>query len=206
MITIIDYKAGNPRSVRYALDAIGVPNRLVSDPEIVRKSDKILFPGVGAARSAMQTLREFELTDALRERVDAGVPFLGICLGMQILLDESEEDGGTGMLGIVHGKVKRFSPEDHREKVPQIGWNDVDFTREHPVFERLESGGCFYFVHSYYAEPSIPETIFGTTDYAGVKFASIIGRKNLIATQFHPEKSGPLGLTLLRNFANWDGC
>lgn len=205
MITIIDYRAGNPASVRLALDAIEVENRLSSNPEDVRSADRILFPGVGAARSAMRNLRDMGLIEPIIETINAGVPFLGICLGMQVLMERSEEDGGTETLGVIHGDVKKFTPNSRWDKVPQIGWNEVQFSKRHPVLEGIEEGGCFYFVHSYFAAPKFENNIIGTTDYAEAKFASIIAKDNLVACQFHPEKSGPLGLKLLANFAKWNG-
>lgn len=210
MITIIDYGAGNPTSVRLALDALGIPNRLTSDPGEIRCAERILFPGVGAARSAMETLRVLHLDAAMTEAVSRGVPFLGICLGMQVLLERSEEDGGTDTLGLLPGTVRRFVPRDRvegipRDKVPQIGWNEVRFEQPHPVFAGIPENSYFYFVHAYYAVPAGTTRLFGSTDYAGIRFASAVGRDNLLAVQFHPEKSGPVGLTLLAGFARWDG-
>lgn len=205
MITIVDYNAGNPSSVRIALNAVGIRSRLSSDPEQIREAERILFPGVGAARYAMEQLRDRGLIEALKEVLARGTPFFGICMGMQVLLDFSEEDGGTQLLGIVPGKTRRFSPPNRRDKVPQIGWNDVHLSRNHPVFRDVKDRSFFYFVHSFYAVPAKPEQILGTTHYGGTDFASVIARDNLIATQFHPEKSGPCGLALLKNFSNWKG-
>lgn len=188
-----------------ALDALGIANRLTSDPGEIRCAERILFPGVGAARSAMETLYALRLDVAIREAVENGVPFLGICLGMQILLDRSEEDGGTDTLGLLPGTVRRFQPRDHWDKVPQIGWNDVRYENPHPVFAGIPENSHFYFVHSYYAVPSGTTRVYGLTDYAGIRFASALGRGNLVAVQFHPEKSGPVGLALLDNFARWNG-
>ena len=130
-------------------------------------------------------------------------PFLGICLGTQIIFERSEEDGGVQGVGLVPGTVKLFRPSDPFEKVPQIGWNTVSQKKPHPLFDGVENESEFYFVHSYYPEPSIPEYVLGETEYGGVIFASVVGKDNLVATQFHPEKSGRIGLRLLNNFANW---
>ncbi len=204
MITLIDYKAGNLRSVQLALEAIGEKTRITADPDDVRNAERILFPGVGAARAAMGHLRSLGLLESIREAVRRGTPFLGICLGMQILLDFSEEDGGTETLGLVPGKVVRFQPTDPREKVPQIGWNQLRIERPHPLLGDIADESDFYFVHTYYPVPTNAEDRLGSTEYGGVRFASMIGRDNLVATQFHPEKSGPVGLQLLRNFVLWN--
>lgn len=203
MITIIDYHAGNLTSVRLAFESLGISVRIVSDAAEVRKAERIVFPGVGAAASAMQTLRSTGLSEAILDVVSAGVPFLGICLGTQILFDFSEEDGGTPCLGILGGKAVRFKPRSHLEKVPEMGWNQVRYSRPHPIFEGIPDGTDFYFVHSYYPAPAVNEDIVATTDYCGVSFASSVGRGNVVATQFHPEKSGEAGLMLLSNFARW---
>ena len=205
MTTIIDYRAGNLTSVRLAFEAIEAPARISSDPDAVRSAERIVFPGVGAAGSAMENLRALGLEGAIRDAVAAGTPFLGICLGTQILLERSEEDGGTPCLGIVRGEAVRFRPRSHEEKVPEMGWNQVKFSRPHPVFAGIPDGTDFYFVHSYYPAPADAADVVATTEYCGADFASSIGRGNLVATQFHPEKSGEAGLRLLRNFAEWDG-
>jgi len=205
MITIVDYKAGNLTSVRLALEAIQVDAQITNDPAVVAQADKIIFPGVGAAGAAMDEVKRLGLDLALQEYFESGRPFLGICVGTQILLDFSEEDGGTPCLGIIPGQVKRFKPTSHYDKIPQIGWNAVHFTRRHPVLEGIEESSEFYFVHSYYPAPSHSEHQIGETEYADATFASILGRENLIATQFHPERSGRIGLKLLENFCKWDG-
>ena len=203
MIAIVDYKAGNLTSVRLALEALHVEAQITSDPEIVRQADRVIFPGVGAAGAAMAEVRRFGLQPALVEFFESGKPFLGICVGTQILLDSSEENGGTPCLGLIPGQVKRFRPKSHYDKIPQMGWNTVHFTRQHPVFEGIEDNSEFYFVHSYYPSPSDPEHNLGKTEYADARFSSILGRENLIATQFHPERSGRIGLKLLDNFCKW---
>ncbi len=205
MIAIIDYKAGNLTSVKLALEHIGAPCEITSDPAEILAAERVIFPGVGAAAAAMNNLRELRLLDTIETTVTGGKPFLGICLGTQIILEFSEEDGGTPCVGIVPGTVKRFIPPDPLCKIPQMGWNAVEFTRSHPVLAGIEDSSEFYFVHSYYPAPADPRYVIGETEYADVRFASILGRANLIATQFHPERSGRIGLQLLRNFARWDG-
>jgi glutamine amidotransferase len=205
MITIVDYKAGNLTSVRLALEAIQVQAEITSDPAIVAKADKVIFPGVGAAGAAMEEVKGFGLDTALKDFYATGKPFLGICVGTQILLDSSEENGGTPCLGLIPGEVKRFCPTSHYDKIPQIGWNAVHFTRQHPVLGGIEDNSEFYFVHSYYPAPLHQEHRIGETEYAGANFASILGYNNLIATQFHPERSGRIGLKLLENFCKWNG-
>lgn len=205
MITIIDYKAGNLTSVRLAFEALGVPVKVTDDPEQVREAEKLVFPGVGAAKSAMQTLKDLRLLESVRDVVTDRKPFLGICIGMQLLFERSEEDGGVECIGLLPGEVKRFRPKDPLCKIPQMGWNRVGFRKEHPLFEQIDNKSEFYFVHSYYPAPSDPERVFGETDYAGALFASAAGKGNLFATQFHPERSGRIGLKLLKNFCNWDG-
>jgi glutamine amidotransferase len=203
MLAIIDFKAGNLTSVKLALETIGVTGTITSDPKTVAAAERVIFPGVGAAGAAMQNLRNFGLDDALRDIVRRGVPLLGICVGMQVLLDFSEEDGGTEMLGLIPGRVVRFSPTNSWDKVPQIGWNSVCWLPENtnsPFLRKLTNPSDFYFVHSYYPVPDQPSHILAQTDYAGTRFASILQCENIIATQFHPEKSGKIGLQLLENF------
>lgn len=205
MIAIVNYKAGNLTSVKLAFEAIGVEAVISDRPEEILKADRVVFPGVGAAGAAMAHLSELKLADTLREVVRQGTPFLGICLGTQIILGFSEEDGGVETVGLIPGRVKLFRPSRHEDKVPQIGWNSVSLRRPHPLFTGVEAESEFYFVHSYYPAPDSAADIVGETDYAGVTFASVIGRKNLVATQFHPEKSGRIGLKLFENFSRWDG-
>ena len=206
MIAIVDYKAGNLTSVRLAFDAIAIEAVPTADPAVLARADRIVFPGVGAAASAMANLRATGLIDTLRVRIAAGVPFLGICLGTQILLDRSEEDGGVDALGVLPGTVRKFTPSDPACKIPHMGWNQVRAARPHPLLEGVPDGSDFYFVHSYYPDPADRGDVIGTTDYAGIVFASMIGRGNVAATQFHVEKSGKTGLHVLRNFARWDGA
>jgi imidazole glycerol-phosphate synthase subunit HisH len=200
MIDVIDYRAGNAPSVMYALEHLGLPGRLISSPEAVAASNRLILPGVGAARATIDSLAERDLVTALSERVQQdGVPFLGICIGLQVLFDHSEE-GDTPGLGWVPGTVRRFPATG---RVPQIGWNTVRFTRDHPVTSTLPERGHFYFVNSYYCTPSDPADALGITEY-GLEFCSVVARENVVATQFHAEKSGPLGLALLRAFAGWE--
>jgi glutamine amidotransferase len=205
MIAIVDYRAGNLTSVRLAFEALSVEATITDSPAVIRAADRVVFPGVGAAGAAMSNLQRLGLVDLLREIVASGKPFLGICLGTQVVFDHLEEDGGVAGIGLIPGSVRRFQPTNRRDKVPQIGWNGVNFTRHHPVFDGIESGSEFYFVHSYYPAPDLTGDVAGVTDYAGVTFASIMARNNLLATQFHPEKSGRIGLRFLKNFSAWKG-
>jgi glutamine amidotransferase len=205
VIAIVDYKAGNLTSVRLAFEAIGVEAVITDRPDDILKADRVVFPGVGAAGASMRHLAELKLTDVLRTVVARGTPFLGICVGMQILFDRSEEDGGTPTLGFIPGEVRLFRPSLPADKVPQIGWNAVRLQRPHPVFAGVENETEFYFVHSYYPTTTKPGDTVGLTGYAGVDFTSIVGRGNLVATQFHIEKSGRIGLKVFENFSRWDG-
>ncbi len=205
MITIIDYKAGNLTSVQLAFDAIGVATTVTGDPRGVRDARKIVFPGVGAAGAAMSSLQTADLVESIREVIAAGVPFLGICLGMQILFEKSEEDNRTGCLGILPGEVKRFIAPDQRVKIPHMGWNSVRLRQNHPLFSGIDNDSEFYFVHGYFPLTDVAANIYGTTEYAGVEFTSVAGKNNVMATQFHPEKSGRIGLKMLENFSRWEG-
>ena len=190
---IVDYRAGNLTSVRLAFAALGEETTVTSDPAAVRRAARVVFPGVGAAAAAMANLRACGLVEAVREAADGTRPFLGICLGMQILFEHSEEDGGVDLLGVLPGRVRRF-PDVPGCKVPEIGWNQVRGLG----LAHVPDGSDFYFVHSYYAETG-PYTT-GLADYAGVTFTAAVRRGALLATQFHPEKSGRLGLALLKEF------
>ncbi len=205
-ITIIDYGAGNLTSVVRALEAIGIRAGVSDSPDLVVKSDRIIFPGVGAAGQAMGRLRETGLDQALTEIFRKGNPVLGICIGCQIVMDESEENN-TACLGLIPGRTLPFP--DHltdsrgeRLKVPHMGWNGVRLKEDHPLFSGVDPAAEFYFVHGFHPLPEDPDHILGTTDY-GVEFPSFIGRDNLVAVQFHVEKSGRPGLSVLKNFASW---
>ena len=200
VIGVIDYRAGNAPSVGFALDHLGLEHRLVDSPDGLRAADRLVLPGVGAARATLASLYEADLVDVLSERVvDGGVPFLGICIGLQVLFEHSDE-GDVDGLGWVPGVVRRFSGS---VRVPQIGWNTVTTTRAHPVTDGLPDPAYCYFVNSYYCEPADPDDVLGVTEY-GTSFCSVVARRNLVATQFHAEKSGPVGLGLLERFAAWD--
>ncbi len=203
MITIVDYKAGNLTSVKRALEALGVESRITPDPELVRRAERVVFPGVGHAGAAMSVLRSRGLDSALLEAVRRGTPVLGICVGCQIILTHSEE-GDTPGLDLIAGECVRFRWTEAGLKVPHMGWNAVSAARPHPLLSHLRPGDEFYFVHSYYPQPADPGAVYATCDYGG-SFPAAIGRANLFAVQFHAEKSGPLGLQLLRNFASWKG-
>ena len=194
-IVIVDYGAGNLRSVAKALERIGFPGTVTDDPATLLRAQGLILPGVGASGAAMAALEQRGLVEPLREVAARGTPFFGVCVGLQILLDGSEEDPKP-CLGILPGRVKRLPPEG---KVPHMGWNRVTLLREHPVFRGVDSGSYFYFVHSYVPEPEDSSLVLGETEYL-VTFCSALARGNLIATQFHPEKSGPAGLRLYENF------
>lgn len=205
MIAIIDYKAGNLTSVRLALESIGAACSVTSDPKVISSAERIIFPGVGAAASAMKNIREMGLDKVILSTQKQGVPFLGICLGTQILFETSEEDGNTEMLGILPGFVKRFIPSSNRDKVPHMGWNQVHFPRRHPIFDSIDNNSDFYFVHSFYPAPKNNFNSIGETTFAGITFTSAVAMDNVVATQFHIEKSGKTGLRVLQNFLGWNG-
>lgn len=202
MIAIIDYQAGNQTSVKRALESLGITAEITADPERMKKADGLIFPGVGAAGQAMDLLSRTGL-DKLVEEWAIRRPFLGICLGCQIMLESSEEDGGIRTLGVLPGRCLRFNPTmvdeaGERIRIPHMGWNNVRQVAESPLFEGLSNRDQFYFVHGYYPRPE-RKYFLGVTNY-GTEFASIFGREGLWALQFHPEKSGPAGLRILRNF------
>lgn len=205
MITIIDYKAGNLTSVKLAFDSIGVESEITDSAVRISRADRVVFPGVGAAGAAIRILNDLKLVEVIRQVVSKGTPFLGICLGTQIIFEHSEEDGGVECIGLVPGTVKLFRPVNRSEKVPQMGWNSVRQVSSHRIFAGIADDSEFYFVHSYYPAPSDKSYILGETGYGGVSFASVVGRGSLVATQFHPEKSGKVGLKLLENFCKWNG-
>ena len=201
MIAIVDYKAGNLTSVARALEFLGHRSEITDRPERIRAAERIILPGVGAAGATMENLIALELDSVLREQViEAGKPFLGICIGIQVLFDRSEEDDAK-CLGFIAGRIVRYpSSVDGRPlKVPQIGWNRVRQTRAHPVFAGVPDNTHFYFVNSYYPIPDDPAVAIAESDH-GVTFVAAIARRNIVATQFHLEKSGAAGLKLLDNF------
>ena len=202
MIVIIDYQAGNLTSVVRSLKALGVEGTVTQDPAVVAQASRVIFPGVGAAGKAMATLRELGLDQALRRSFQRRIPILGICLGAQIILEHSEEND-TPCLGLLPGRTRALSRSEGL-KIPHMGWNRVRFLRDHPVFKGLPEGAEYYFVHSYYPAPTEASMVVGVTDH-GLEFPSAIGWRNLVATQFHPEKSGRFGLQILQNFLAWDG-
>ncbi len=208
MIAIINYEAGNLTSVERALRSLGADCKITQDAAEIAAADRVIFPGVGAAGSATESLRRLGLDLALRQALSAGKPVMGICLGTQIIFESSEEDNAT-CLGLLPGKTVKFlgslTDEDGRAiKIPHMGWNRVSFRRPHPVFAGVPGEAEFYFVHSYHPAPANPDDIIGVTGY-GHEFASVVARNNLVAMQFHPEKSGRPGLRILRNFTAWDG-
>lgn len=199
MIAIVDYEMGNLRSVQKALERVGHAATITSDPAVLADASKIVLPGVGAFRDAIAAIRERKLVGPIRAAVEQGKPFLGICLGLQMLFDKSYEDGEYEGLGIIPGEVVRFKvPAEY--KVPHMGWNQIGFRRRPPIFEGVEDGAHFYFVHSYYVVPRDAGVIATETEYAQ-PFCSSIWRDQLFAVQFHPEKSQSAGLKLLKNFA-----
>jgi glutamine amidotransferase len=200
MITIVDYGMGNLRSVQKALQKVGSDAVITSDPDTVRSADRLILPGVGAFGDAMEQLRARGLVEPVAGFIASGKPFLGICLGMQLLFEWGEEDGGHAGLGVLRGKVLRFQPTDPALKVPHMGWNALQWTRDDPVLAGLKPGCCVYFVHGYHVAPADPSIVAATTDYGG-PFCSCVRRGNVFATQFHPEKSQKVGLKLLANFA-----
>lgn len=200
-LVVVDYDAGNLASVHNALNHLGIPNTVTRDPETVLQAERVIFPGVGAAGSAMETLRRTGLGEAVAAAVHKGTPVLGICIGCQIITEHSEEDGGIDCLGLVPGKAVRFRSEPGL-KIPHMGWNEVRFAKQHPLFAGVADNTHFYYVHSYY--PAVGEAhTFARSTYGTQEFPCVIGHNNLVATQFHTEKSGAAGLALLKNFTLW---
>lgn len=197
-VTVVDYGASNLRSVAKAVEKLGYSVEITDDPENVLKAKAIIFPGQGASESAMKALHQKKLIVPLKEVINKGVPFFGVCLGLQLLFDSSEE-GVTPCLGLAQGKTILL-PE--HVKRPHMGWNQVSLRYRHPLFEGVKNNSYFYFVHSYYGAPDDQSMVLGTTDY-GIEFCSVLAVDNLVATQFHPEKSGELGVRLYQNFLEY---
>jgi glutamine amidotransferase len=204
-IAVVDYGAGNLRSVAKALERSGLAPRVTSDLAEVRRADAVVLPGVGAFADAMASLAAKGLDEAVREAIRSGRPYLGLCLGLQVLFEASDEHGTTRGLGLLPGRVTRFpdrDPSGARLRVPHIGWNEVRFSGDHPVLAALPSAEHFYFVHAYRAEPAREADVVGRTEYGG-RFAAAVARENLFAVQFHPEKSQAAGRRLLDAWAAW---
>ncbi len=210
-IAVIDYGMGNLRSVAKALEHVVSEDTEVivtSDESVVANSDHVICPGQGAAEDCMSQLQRYGMDKAVITAIDQGVPFLGICMGLQVLLESSEENGGTHCLGIVSGSVHGFpsslNESAKRLKIPHMGWNQVEQLKKHPLWNGIENGSRFYFCHSYYVDPSDKNLTVGECQY-GLNFSAVIAFKNVFACQFHPEKSSTVGLRLLHNFSRWNG-
>ena len=211
-VAVIDYGMGNLHSVAKALETVGAGTRVMVSAEAatILAADRVVFPGVGAIRDCMGELQRLGLDEVVRQVAAAGTPLLGVCVGMQAMMDWSEENGGTDCLGLLPGKVRYFGdtlrdPDTgERLKIPHMGWNQVHQTRAHPLWTGIAQDARFYFVHSYYVEPAKPELVAATADY-GFPFAAALDRENVFAVQFHPEKSQHDGLKLYENFLRWDG-
>ena len=203
MLHIIDYGMGNLRSVQKAFEHLGVEAVITTNPRDLVAADRVILPGVGAFRDAIAELKRLDFVPAIRDSVSSGKPFLGICLGLQLLFDVSFEDGEHEGLGIVPGKVIRFAPQPNL-KIPHMGWNSLTFQQTHPILNGIDPGSHVYFVHSYHVVPNDPAVIAATSDHGG-PFVAMIAQGNLTATQFHPEKSQSVGLKLLKNFSGLHG-
>lgn len=207
MIAVIDYGMGNLRSVQKSLEFVGAKVIVTHDPHLILNADSVVLPGVGAFKDCMANLNKLNLIDPIRKFIDSGKPFLGICLGLQVLFEESEEYGPVAGLGILPGKVVKFIDGSSGErkgpqmKIPHMGWNQIEIKKNAPLFEGLGDSPYFYFVHSYYVVPGDPEMIATVTHY-GIEFVSGIQHKNIYAFQFHPEKSQTVGLSILERFSN----
>jgi glutamine amidotransferase len=197
-IAIVDYGMGNRRSVEKALERVGARASITSDADELRAADGLIVPGVGSFPSAMRSLRELGLEALVRERAESAVPVFGICLGMQLLFDSSEEAGGAAGLGLLAGEVRRLDPRGL--KLPQMGWNDVRWQRETLLNAGLPDPSIFYHVHSYVPHPADRDDVLGVSEY-GSPFVTVVARENVFGAQFHPEKSSAHGLALLENFA-----
>ncbi len=199
MIAIVDYGMGNLRSVEKGFQKVGVEAKVTSNPKDIENARAVVLPGVGAFRDCIRNLTDLSLTEAISKSIQKGKPYLGICLGLQVLFSESEEFGRCRGLDIFRGKVVRFQI---KEKVPHMGWNNVRIAKRPPIFSEVPDDSFFYFVHSFYVVPEDREIVSGTTDY-GLSFTSMIWKDNVFATQFHPEKSQNLGLKVLAGFGDF---
>ena len=200
-VVVVDYGAGNLRSVARAVAHVGHDPIVTSDPREVPDADYLIVPGVGAAADTMRNLRETGMVEPVRDYIASGKPFFGVCMGQQALLSLSEEGGEHPCLNIIPGRVKKLAPG---QKIPHMGWNTVLQVRPHPIFDGIPDESYFYFVHSYAPHPDDPGVVIGETEYTET-FASVLAQDNVVATQFHPEKSGEMGLRLYRNFLVWAG-
>ena len=207
MIAVIDYGMGNLRSVQKALEFVGAKAVVTHDPALILNADSVVLPGVGSFKDCMANLKKLKLIDPIRKFIDSGKPFLGICLGLQVLFEESEEYGPVLGLGILPGKVVKFSNRSSninngpKIKIPHMGWNEIEVKKRDPLFDAVDVGLYFYFVHSYYVVPK-DQSMVATVTHYGVEFVSGIQYKNIYAFQFHPEKSQTMGLSLLERFSN----
>ena len=199
MITIVDYSVNNLRSVQKAFEYLGFETEVTSDAARIARADKLVLPGVGAFGAAMANLRQRELVEPILDAVSAGVPILGVCLALQLMFDWSEELGLHAGLGILPGKVEKFAPMPNL-KIPHMGWSELQIPRESRLLHGLETGASVYFVHSYHALPDAPNCIAATAHH-GIEFVAAVERDNVMACQFHPEKSSAVGLKILENFA-----
>ena len=206
MVAVIDYGMGNLRSVQKALEAVGAKAVVTHDPEVILKADSVVLPGVGAFKDCMANLKQLKLVDPICQFIESGRPFLGICLGLQVLFDESEEYGPVAGLGILPGKVVRFldgcseTKNGPPMKIPHMGWNQIEVKKKGPLFEAMDTAPYFYFVHSYHVVPEDPDVVATVTHY-GLEFVSGVQYENIYAFQFHPEKSQALGLSILERFS-----
>ncbi len=199
-LVIIDYGMGNLRSVQKAFERVGVSAQVSRDPALIERADGVVLPGVGAFGACMDNLRRFDLVNVVRSVIDGGTPFLGICLGLQLLFDESEEFGPVAGLGILRGRCVRFRKDDPQLRIPHMGWNQIRKRGDVPHLAGIADGTYLYFVHSYVVRPEDDQLIAATTDYGG-EFVSAVRRENVFACQFHPEKSQSVGLRILKNFS-----
>ncbi|MEA2011486.1 MAG: imidazole glycerol phosphate synthase subunit HisH [Verrucomicrobiota bacterium] len=202
MISIINYNAGNLTSVKRALDYLGIKNKITTDKNEIENAERIIFPGVGHAATALKILRERGLDSALLTAFNNDIPIMGICLGTQIILSHSDESN-TDCLNIISGNCSRFNLRDKSLSIPHMGWNAISITKKHYILKDVKDADEFYFVHSFYPVPEDKNNIYARCEYE-IEFAAAIGRKNLFATQFHPEKSGEAGLQILKNFSEWE--